>query len=1119
MLKGIRMTIAGLARRCAALLPVLALLAAAAAPAVRADDTDIYINPAIPAGSEPLVMFVLDWRPSLGSTVSCPVDSYCAQLRTEGYLADGATAASGSSTTFFDLLRAVLKKVLDPVGGVKIGFMLNHQDKSGCEGYPPKTKCSNGAYIPFGFKPMERGSDDDTVFDTSGEDANKLALFQLLSDIPMPAGNQSHPFQGKELYFELFRYLTGQGVYNGQNGFIDFGDGPNDTKNLDVDRRELMWDTSIITGSGTGTRYVSPLDGGSACAKIYVINLMFQVSQQEDNSDTAIKASKANGGMAGINLSGQANKFSTVIEYMNDVDLGDGTFGTVGAIDGIQNVVSYFIVDPTKINVTTTSYSQAGATGVPLPLDSNPEGLVGTLNGIFKSILSVSTTFVAPSVPVNVFNRAQIVNEVFLALFEADPDSRPFWPGNLKKLRIGLNSITNVPELLDANGLGAIDIDGRLKREAVTFWTDPATLPTPTSTDVVDGADGRAIKRGGAGQQVPGFATGTPGLLNSATGARQMFTEDPGGSGNKLLALNADTTTASALWTELTSQWSPATTATSHAAATAAEKDRALLDLRYLRGYAAGDIADTTSLRDWFMGDPLHSRPRPVNYGARGSFTEENPDIRILVATTDGALRMIRNTATDGSQDGGEAWAFMPRDSLPLQDRLRQGTVGTPIHPIGLDGSPVVFQKDVNFDGTIDPNDGDFVWLFVGQRRGGKGYYALDITDPDAPSFMWKIDKDTAGFGELGQTWSTPATGMLQYGTSPRPVLIFGGGYNGDDGGDNLGDLGKDAANRGGGTGTDDDEGNAVFVVDAETGALVWKAVRGGSNGYSSASLSFTHTDLADSIPTELAAADMDGDGLVDRLYFGDTGGRVWRGDLHGSDRANWSLTVLANLGRHYDNAASNDLRFFNRPDIVPTRDIDGIYDAVLLGTGDRENPTDTSVQNWFFAIKDRSVQSGTPPTTVIEPTDFADLSVDCFADNSCDDTTLDKLSAAGWRISLADAGEKNLATAVTSGGTVFFTTFVPNAPVGSCELSEGTGFQYAVSLQQAEPVFNYNLANDLSGITLDRRDQLASGGIPVEVVPIGDEYVLVQGQETGQNIQSVQGRSNWRTFWYEVPR
>ena len=160
---------------------------------------------------------------------------------------------------------------------------------------------------------------------------------------------------------------------------------------------------------------MSPLIGGN-CTKTYALNFLFQVSNQEDNSDAAILDTKPFGGMAGINLSGKNNSFDTVIKYLNDVDLGDGTFGTVGVLDGTQNVVSYFLVDPAKINTKTSGYATAGGTGVPLEFSDDPDALVQTLNNIFNSILSISTTFVAPSVPVNVFNRAQIVDEVFLAL-------------------------------------------------------------------------------------------------------------------------------------------------------------------------------------------------------------------------------------------------------------------------------------------------------------------------------------------------------------------------------------------------------------------------------------------------------------------------------------------------------------------------------------------------------------------------------------------------------------------------------------------------------------------------------------------------------------------------------
>ncbi len=327
-------------RRVRAFAGGLVLTLAAAPLTTTADDTDIYLNPSPPVGSEPLVMFVLDWRPNLGSTVSCAAGSYCDDLRADGYLTDGNAAGSGSSTTFFDVLRAVLKKVIDPLGGVRIGFMLNHSNKNNCEGFPPSNKCSNGAYIPLGFRSMSAGSDDPDTWQSTGEDADKVEFADLLDAIPMPQGNESHPYQGKEVYYELFRYLTGQGIYNGHNGFVDFGDGPNDNQNLDVDIPALAWDTGIETGSGNNVRYVSPLDVATQCTRIFVINLMFQVSQQEDDSDDAIEETKANGGMAGINLSGNNNSFDTVIEYMNDVDLGDGTFGTVGDIDGQQNVFS-----------------------------------------------------------------------------------------------------------------------------------------------------------------------------------------------------------------------------------------------------------------------------------------------------------------------------------------------------------------------------------------------------------------------------------------------------------------------------------------------------------------------------------------------------------------------------------------------------------------------------------------------------------------------------------------------------------------------------------------------------------------------------------------------------------
>ena len=99
----------------------------------------------------------------------------------------------------------------------------------------------------------------------------------------------------------------------------------------------------------------------------------------------------------------------------------------------------------------------------------------------------------------------------------------------------------------------------------------------------------------------------------------------------------------------------------------------------------------------------------------------------------------------------------------------------------------------------MESGDGDTVNMFFGQRRGGKCYYSLDITDPEEPKFNWKQCKTSGGdFDELALTFSRPTVGkMAEQVINPTAavtdpittidVLVFGGGYNGDDDGTHLG--------------------------------------------------------------------------------------------------------------------------------------------------------------------------------------------------------------------------------------------------------------------------------------------------------------------------------------------
>ena len=1036
-----------------------------------ADDTDVYMNPGanLPAGSEPMIMFSLDYRPNLGSA-ACTNAGECDVLK--GYM------ETEGPYTFFDVLRGSLRKVFEPLEGVRVGLMLNHAHSINCAGLSNRGSCSNGGYIAMGFQP----------FDLADSNGAKEQFHNILQSIPTPQGKVSHTYQGKELFFELFRYLTGQNVYNAHNGYVDYGS-KDVTSNLDVDTtwnpQAPSWDTSIEMkdpGGKLDPRYSTPYANAGACSKLYSVNFMFQVTNQEDDSDAAIENPVDSGGFGT-----SPRTFPDVIKYLHDADLANGNYGDIPNLEDKQNLISYFIVDESKINTLTTGYARAGGTGVPLALSTDPNELIATLQEIFKQILSVSTTFVAASVPVNVFNRAEITDNVFIALFQVDGQGKPYWVGNVKKLRLeGANDSSATAALVDATGTPAIAGDGRIRFDALTYWTNPDSLPSPDlDAGEVIGRDGRSVARGGAGQNTPGLISGNPQEANGLGGRRIYYDQTASSISN----FNVDLATAGTLQSDF-------------GVATALESAALIA---YTRGLDIddddGDL-DRSESRDWIFGDALHSRPLPINYGSLGGYSAANPAIYVAVASNDGMLRMLRNTTPGGLQSGAEAWAFMPRGSMPAQSALRSNGIGTK-HPYTMDGAPVTFIQDVNFDGTITAADGDRVYLYIGMRRGGKAYYGFDITNPEVPQLMWRIEKG-GDFGELGYTFSTPRIGVVDTASGRRPVVMFAGGY----------DLNKDTR---GSVGTDDAEGNAIFVVDAETGNLIWKARRG--SGGASSGL-FEHAEMKDSIPSTLTIGDTDGDGITDRIVVGDTGGNLWRADIGGVDTIDWKVSLLASLGRHSSGASGidTDRRFFHRPDLVPSLDSSGLFDSVVIGTGDRANPLDSggTQTNFMYMIKDRQTAVGTGVDSGLQHADFGDVTSNCL--QSSGGCVVDLLN--GWRLQLTEPGEKVLATALTLTGKVFFTTYLPHAVVGAtaCSPSEGAGRLYAVALQDAKSVINYDTSDDLPdqdpeqpNSTADRSVDLRSGGIPAEVVSVPPNKIL----RPDLQIDNVNATTRWRTFWH----
>ena len=201
----------------------------------------------------------------------------------------------------------------------------------------------------------------------------------------------------------------------------------------------------------------------------------------------------------------------------------------------------------------------------------------------------------------------------------------------------------------------------------------------------------------------------------------------------------------------------------------------------------------------------------------------------------------------------------------------------------------------------------------------------------------------------------------------------------------------------------------------------------------------------------------------------------------------------------------------------MPSKDSYGNFDGVLIGSGDRADPLDIGgvASNYFYMIKDRNTAVGSGTANGYEHPDFGDVTDNCLQEGGSCSVNLN----VGWRLRMEDTGEKILATATTITGKVFFTTYLPQGAGSStaCAPSEGAGRLYAVSLQDASSVINYDTTDDDPDnpdeptTKSDRSTDLTSAGIPAEVVSIPPNKILRPDLQI-DNIESV---TRWRTYWY----
>ena len=111
-------------------------------------------------------------------------------------------------------------------------------------------------------------------------------------------------------------------------------------------------------------------------------------------------------------------------------------------------------------------------------------------------------------------------------------------------------------------------------------------------------------------------------------------------------------------------------------------------------------------------------------------------------------------------------------------------------------------------------------------------------------------------------------------------------------------------------------------------------------------------------IQSDVTVVKNESGGATNRAYVGDTGGNMWRVDFRYDAVNGWSNTLVTQLASVGGSGAVKR-KFQYPPDVVGGRPFGFNYDAVLIGSGDREHPFDTSVTNRFYMFKDTGDDAG----------------------------------------------------------------------------------------------------------------------------------------------------------------
>lgn len=489
--------------------------------------------------------------------------------------------------------------------------------------------------------------------------------------------------------------------------------------------------------------------------------------------------------------------------------------------------------------------------------------------------------------------------------------------------------------------------------------------------------------------------------------------------------------------------------------------------LKYLRGDRSNETSSTTPLsthayrsRSLLLGDIVNSKVTPVGapqmnfsdslnpgYSAFKSSWAARPT-RVYVGANDGMLHAF-NGARTGVDAGTESFAYIPSmmfgKSMATDSQGLLAQLGNPdySHRYYVDATAVAYDIDFLRAGTTPSTataGSDWHTVLIGGLgKGGKGFYAIDVTDPAsmnseaavAAKVLWEFNDADMGFSFGAPT----VIKTRKYGW----VVALTSGYN--TGGAGAGYL---------------------YLVDPRNGTLLDK---------------ISTLTQAPGLTHASAYVQDFTDGTADAIYVGDLDGQVWRFDLTKAPAETYDTPVkLATVTDRLGN-----IQPITTPPLIEIQP-NSKKRFVMFGTGKLLDSTDitSNKEQTFYAILDGNASAFR--TGISAPITRSGLTQ---INNLATGETLSATSM-GWYLDLGF--ESGIGWRVVNNSTAYdgIIAFAPLLTTGDACSPAGVSRVYAIDFANGSSALTDGAAyqtftssiTDLRFVSVDGRARLIAGNV-----------------------------------------